>query len=92
MCTCAIERVCRIENTQLEQLTWIIPLVERMADVEPFIALKSDQIGGECRRRSRGERRFADARLSLEKERPLEAKRQEESGSKAAISDVVLFG
>jgi hypothetical protein len=59
-------------------------------DVQTFIALQPDEIrlkGGSNRA---GKRRLADARLSLEEERPLQPKRQEERNSQALVGDVVL--
>src|SRR5262245_60691922 len=79
----AIERVRGIENPELQQLTRIIPLVQGMADVQTFVALKTDQLGAECSRRSRGERRLADTRFSLEKQRSLETKREKQRDRKA---------
>ena len=88
----AIERVRGIENPQLQQLPRIIPLVKRMADVQPFIALKTNQIGAERRGRSGSERRLTDAGFTFEKERPIETKRQKQRDRKAAIGYIVLLG
>jgi hypothetical protein len=63
-----------------------------MPDVQPFITLKTDQIGAERRGRSGSERRFSHAGFAFQKERPLETKRQKQGDRKAAIGDVVLCG
>ena len=43
-----------------------------MIDVEAFIALKSNELGAESRSEDLGDVGLADARLALEKERPLQ--------------------
>jgi hypothetical protein len=63
----AIQRMRRIENPQLEQLTRIIPFVNGMADVQSFITLKTDQIGTERGGGGRGKRRLANTGFPLEK-------------------------
>src|SRR5688572_28486642 len=40
----AIEGVRRLEDTQLEELTGIVPLVKRVADVEPLVTLQTNQV------------------------------------------------
>jgi hypothetical protein len=81
-----------IEDPELQQLTGIIPLVERMADVQAFVTLQTDQIGVERRRRGGSERRLADAGFALQKQRPLETKRQKQRNRKASVGDIVLIG
>ena len=61
-----------------------------MSDVEPFVALQPDQIGLEHRGHRRGERRLADAGLALEKQRPLQAQRQEQRHRQATVGHVML--
>ena len=78
------------EDAQLEQLPRVVPLVDRVRDVEPLVALQPDQIGVERPRRRRGERRLADAGLALEKQRPPEPQRQEQRHREAAVGDVLL--
>jgi hypothetical protein len=63
-----------VEESQLEELASVIPVVEGVLDVEAFIALKPDQIGIECRSRRSGQRRLADAGFPFEKQGPPEAK------------------
>src|SRR6185436_10346485 len=48
----AIDRFGRVENAQFEQLTRVVPFVERVSDVEPLVALEANQIGLERRRGS----------------------------------------
>jgi hypothetical protein len=72
------ERLGRIENSQFQQLARVVPLVQRMTDIESFVTLQTNQVGAERSRGRRGKGRLADAGFTLEKERPLEAKRQEQ--------------
>ena len=72
-----VEVFRRLENAELEQLPCVIPLVERVADLEPFVALKAYQIGVEHGRGCRSERRLADAGFAFEKQWPLKPQRQE---------------
>jgi hypothetical protein len=59
-------------------------------DVQTFIALQADEIRLKAGSNRAGERRLTDARLSLEEERPLQPKRQEERNSQTLVGDVVL--
>ncbi len=88
----AIERLGCVEDSQLEQLTRVIPFVQRVTDVEAFVALKTDEIGVERRGGRGGERSLADARLTFEKERPFQPQRQEQRDRQPAIGDVLLGG
>jgi len=63
-----------------------------MADVESFVALKTDQIGAERGGRGGSQGGFAYTGFPLEKERPLEAKRQKQRDRKTAIGDILLLG
>ena len=87
-----VERVGGVENPEFEQLTRIIPFIQCMADVQAFVALKTDQIGGERGGRSRSKRRLTYTCFSLEKQRPLEAKREKQRDRKTAIGHIMLVG
>ena len=63
-----------------------------MPDVEPLVALETNQIGFERRGRGGGERRLADAGLALEEERPLQPEREEQGNGQTSIRHVVLRG
>ena len=72
----------------MEKLARVVPLVDRVRDVEAFVALEPDQP-----RRERGGERLrglglSDSRFALEQERLLERERQEERGREAAISEM----
>jgi len=84
--------VGRVEDAQLEQLARVVPFVERVADVEPLVALEANQVGLERRGDGGGERGLADAGLALEEQRPLQAQRQEQRDREATVGDIVLVG
>ena len=86
----AVQRAGGLEDAQLEELPRVVPLVDRVRDVEPFVALQPDQIGLERGGDRAGERRLADAGLAFEKQRPAEPERQEERHREAVVGDVVL--
>ena len=73
-----IERVGRVENAQFEELARVVPLVQRVTDVEAFIALEANQIGAERGGHRSGQRGLADAGLALEEQRPFQAERQKQ--------------
>ncbi len=88
----AIQFVRRFKNTQLEQLTGVVPLVQRMADIEPFVALQSNQVGAERRGRGSSQCRLADTGFAFEKQGAAQAECKEDRNGEAAIRDVVLAG
>ena len=81
-----------VEDAQFEELARVVPLVERMADVEPLIALEANQVGPERRGDGGGERGLADACLAFEEQRPLQSQRQEQRDREATVGDIVLVG
>ena len=80
----------RLEQPQLQQLPGVVPLVHGMGDVEPFVALKPDEVGIERRGRGRRQRRLADAGLSFQKEGLAQAKREEQRHGQPAVGHVVV--
>ena len=79
-------------GAQREQLARVVPVVERVVEVDPLVALQADQ----ARARGRGERlghlRLPDARLALEQQRLLERRRRgTPSVASAAVGEVVLL-
>ena len=88
----AIERRRGLQDAQLEELAGVVPLVERVSDVEPFIALEPDQIRPERGGDRAGQRGLADAGLALEEQRPPQPEREEQRHGQAVVRDVVLGG
>src|SRR5262245_2032453 len=73
-----IEILGRLEDAELEQLPGVIPLVERVTDLEALVALKTDQIAVEDTRNRCRERRLADAGFTFEEQGPPQPQRQEQ--------------
>ena len=86
------ERPGRVEEAQLEELARVVPLVQRVTDVEPFIALETYQIGAQRGGGRPGKRRLAHAGLALEEERPFQSEREKQRHGKATVRQVVLVG
>lgn len=62
-----------------------------MTDVEPFVALQTDQVGVERRGNSGGERGLADAGFAFEKQRTPKTQGQEQRDGQALVRDVALL-
>ena len=73
-----------------QQLPRVVPVVERVVEVDPLVALEADQ----ARLRGLGERLrdlgLPDAGLALEQERLLQGLREEDRRREAAIGQVTL--
>ena len=94
-CTCrafTTERVGRVEDAQLEKLSRVVPLVERVAHVEAFVALKANQIGVEHGGHRGGEGGLADTRLAFDEQRPFQAQGEKHRDREPGIRHVVLGG
>ena len=61
-----------------------------MADVEAFVALQPNELGAEARSEDLGDVGLADARLALEKERPLQLQGEVDRRRQPAVGDVTL--
>ena len=88
----AIDAAGGVEDAQFEDLPRVVPFVDRVADIQAFVALQANQVGIECGGRGRGERRLANPGFALEEQRPLQLERQEQRHRERAVGDVVLFG
>src|SRR5262249_1939919 len=62
-------RLVRAPGRDREQLAGIVPLVDRLAEVQSFVALKADELGIQDFREDAREIRLPDAGGPLEKER-----------------------
>jgi hypothetical protein len=86
----AIQRSRGLEHAQLHELPCVVPLVDRVRDVEALVALQPDEVGVERRGQRARECRLADAGFALEEERTAETERQEARYRQAVVGDVVL--
>ena len=69
----ARDRARRLREPDLDHLARIVPFVHRRGRVETLVALQPNQRPMESGRQHLGDFRLADARLALEKERPLQS-------------------
>ena len=88
----AIERMAGLEQTDLEELARIVPLVERLRDVDAFVTLQANQLGAERRRQRLGDLGLADAGFAFEEQRPAQLQCQVGRDRQAPIGDVELPG
>ena len=86
----AIHRVRRLEHPDLQDLPRIVPLVDRVIDVEPFVALQPDQLCLQGRRENLRDLGFADACFALEEQRPLQPERQVNGQRKPPVGHILL--
>ena len=78
-----------LRRSDVEQLARVVPLVHRVRDVEPLVALEPDQPRGKrCSERLRS-LRLPHSRLPLEQQRLLEREREEERRREPPIRQVV---
>ena len=87
-----IGRAAGFETPDLEQLPRVVPFVHRVADVEPFVALKSNQLRAEHVREHFGDFGLADTGFALEKQRPAKLQRQEQRHGQVSVRDVSVPG
>ena len=73
-----------------EQLALVVPVVERLVDVDPLVALQADQARAGGRRERLRDLGLADARLALEQQRLAERERDEERRAERVVGEVAL--
>ena len=87
-----IEPALRLEQPDLQHLTRVVPLVDRGADVEALVALQADEPRAEGVREHLGQLGLADARLTLEEDRPTQLEGQEDGRDERPVRHVVTLG
>ena len=80
-----------LEQAGVEELTRVIPLVQRLVGVDALVALEAHELGAERGCQCLGDLGLADAGLALEEERLTERERQEDGGSEAAVGEIRLL-
>ena len=73
----------------MQELLGVVPLVQRLGGVEPFVALQTNEVGPEHARHDLGDFRLAHPRVSLDEERLLEGHGQVDGGGNGGVRDVV---
>ncbi len=74
----------------LEQLPRVVPLVDRLAEVEALVALEADERRQERPAQDLGDLGLAHPRLALEEQRLLHPEGQEKAGRQPGVGDVVV--
>jgi hypothetical protein len=87
-----IQRVRAFEQSNLEDLPRVVPLVDGVADVEALVALQADQLGVERGREDFRHFGLADPGLAFEEQRPLQAQREIGRDGEPSPGDVLLAG
>jgi hypothetical protein len=76
----------------VEQLARVVPLVERLGDVDALVALQPDQLTAGDERERSGELGLSRARLTLQEQRPRHrARRETRPSPEPLVSEVVLL-
>ena len=83
-------RAVRLGQADLDQLPRVVPLVHRVGDVEPLIALQADQVGPERRREHLRDLGLADAGLALQQQRSVQLQREVDRSRQTVVGDVQM--
>src|SRR5487761_98603 len=76
------------EQADVQQLARIVPLVNRVREVDALVALEADQAGAQHVGHHLGRLGLADAGLALDEQGLFELERQEDRGRECAVADV----
>ena len=79
-------------GAEVEQLAGVVPVVDRLGDVDALVALEADQLAAGHAGERLGEFGLADAGLALEQQRPAQRHRQEHRGRDPLVGEVSLRG
>ena len=79
-----------LHQANFQQLAGVVPLVDRVVDVEALVALQPDQIGAESGSQSAGDFGLADAGLAFQEQRAAQLQRQEDGDGEPPVSYVSL--
>ena len=85
-----MSRAARLGEPDGQQLTLIVPVVERLTGRQPLVALQTHQRCIQHRRKGFRRRGLTDARLAFQQQRPAEGDRQIERGRGADVEQIVL--
>ena len=88
----AQRRAARVGEPDAQQLTRVVPLVQRLRRVDPLVALQADQRRVEHGGQRPGRLGLADARLALEQQRLGQAQAEEHRRREALVDEVVHAG
>src|SRR2546425_5620008 len=75
----------------MQQLPRIVPLVDRVREVDALVALEADQARAQHLGHDFGRLGLADARLTLDEERLLQLEREKDGRRQGAVADVAAL-
>ena len=75
-----------------EELPGIVPVVDRVVQVDALVALQADEPGAPCRGQGARDLRLADSGLALEQQRLVEGEREPQGRRQGAVGQVALTG
>src|SRR4051794_26552064 len=78
-------------GAQREELARVVPVVQRLVDVDALVALEADQPRAGGRGERLGDLRLPDARLALDQQRLAELGGEEDRGGQGAVGEVALL-
>lgn len=87
----AVHVAFRFHQANLQKLTGVVPLVDRVVYVEAFVALEADQVGLQAGSQGPGDLGLADSCLSFEEEGPLQLEGQKYGDGQSAVGYVGLL-
>jgi hypothetical protein len=77
--------------SEVEELAGVVPLVQRLGDVDSLVALQSDELTAGDEREGPCEFGLSSTRLTLQEERPRHPHREEGDRRQTLVSEVVLL-
>src|SRR5712692_124607 len=80
-----------VEEPDVQELAWVVPLVNRVGEVDSLVALEADEPSAKHFRHDLGGLRLSHPRLTFDEERLFQLQREEDRRREAAIADVALF-
>ena len=78
----------RLREPDLDELPRVVPLVDRVRDVEALVALEADELGVEGGREHLGDLGLAYPGLALQQQRAAQLQREVDGGRQTVVGDV----
>ena len=84
-------RSARLDRAQVQQLARVVPLVHGLGRVDPLVALEAHELGAGPIGKHLRDLGLADARLTLEQQRPPEPQREEDRRRQPFVGQIVVL-
>ena len=81
----------RLDEADFQHLPRVVPLIQRVGDINALVALEADEARVQQVRENLGDLRLADARFAFEQDWLVQTQREEERRRKRAIRDVAVL-